>query len=92
MTTGQISAIDPMASPGGANNEKAHNAWLEIVYDDLDSIDKKIMEFTLGLHGRPQLGNAEIAARLKRTPGAISQRKAKIQQKIRQEEFLSPFI
>ena len=92
MTTGQISSIDPMASPGAASDQKAHEAWLEIVYDGLDPIDKKIMEFSLGMHGRPQLGNAEIAARLKRTPGAISQRKAKIQQILRQEEYLSPFI
>lgn len=92
MTTGQVSSIDPMGSPGAASNAKAHNAWLEIVYDDLGPIDQKIMEFSLGLHGRPQLGNAEIASRLKRTPGAISQRKAKIQQQLRQEEFLSPFI
>ena len=50
------------------------------------------MEWSLGLHGREKLSNKEIANKLLRSPGAISQRKAKIQQLLRQEETLSPFM
>lgn len=92
MTTGQLSAIDPGASPAIRAAEKTHEAWLEVVYDSLPPIDKKIMEWSLGMHGREKLSNQEIANKLSRSPGAISQRKAKIQQVIRQEESLSPFM
>ena len=92
LTTGQLSAADPGASPGVRSLEENRNAWLEVVYDRLPPIDQKIMEWSLGLHGREKLSNREIAAKLNRSAGAISQRKAKIQQIIRQEEFLSPFI
>lgn len=57
---------------------------LEVVYADLSPIDQRILELSSGMHGiRPQPVK-EIARRLKRTPGAISQRKAKIQQLIQQ--------
>lgn len=66
-------------------------AWVQFVYDDLAPTDQKIMEWTLGLHGRPTLSNQQIAQKLKRTPGAISQRKKIIQDLLDQEQDLSPF-
>lgn len=92
LTTGQLSSLDPEASPAIRATQKTHDAWLEVVYDGLPPIDKKIMEWSLGLHGRGKLSNQEIAQKLSRSPGAISQRKAKIQQVIQQEESLSPFM
>jgi len=92
LTMGQLSAVDPEFSPGARSLEQNHDAWLEVVYDDLPPIDQKIMEWSLGLHGREKLSNKEIATKLLRSPGAISQRKAKIQQLLRQEETLSPFM
>jgi len=92
LTTGQLSSINPESSPAVRASQKTHDAWLEVVYDGLPSIDKKIMEWSLGMHGRKKLSNQEIARKLSRSPGAISQRKAKIQQVIRQEESLSPFM
>lgn len=53
--------------------------WQDLVYADLSPTDKSIMEHTLGLNGRPPLANNAIAAKLGLSPGAISQRKAKIQ-------------
>jgi len=57
-------------------------SWREFVYHSLDNTDKLIMEYTLGMHGRSPLSNQELAKKLRVSPGAISQRKAKIQDKI----------
>ena len=67
------------------------DAWLRLVHSDLDSTNQKILEWTFGLYNSPQLSNQEIARRLKLTPGAVSQRKAKIQQILDQEQDLSVF-
>ena len=64
-------------------------AWHELVYNDLHPIDQTIMEYTLGLHGKPTLQNQELAKKLNLSPGAISQRKAKIQQKLNMRERFS---
>lgn len=53
--------------------------WEEMIYNDLGPIDQAIMDFSLGLHGSPTLGNREIAQRLGVTPSAITQRKTRIQ-------------
>lgn len=67
------------------------STWHEFVYSDLDDTNQKIMEWTLGMHGQPVLSNQAIARKLRITPGAVSQRKAKIQQILNQEE-LNPFM
>lgn len=95
MSSGQVEEIDPMS--GGAagrlpNQKDAENLWAEIVYQDLSPIDQKIMEFSLGMRGQSKLSNQEIARKLGRSPGAITQRKMKIQQLLDQEQDLSPFI
>jgi DNA-directed RNA polymerase specialized sigma subunit len=56
--------------------------WNRLVYGELGEIDKKIMEWTLGMYGSPILDNQTIARKLNVTPGAVSQRKAKLQQKL----------
>ncbi len=66
--------------------------WLEIVYSSLNPLDQRIMELGLGLHGNKKLSNLEIAKKLNRSPGAITQRKIKIQKMMDQEFELSPFI
>lgn len=90
--SGQLTAMDPNLAGGSFSGGRAsQEAWLEIVYDSLPTLDQKIMEMTMGLHGRKPMSNQEIAKKLGRSPGAISQRKNKIQELIRQEETLSPF-
>lgn len=69
----------------------ANKYWLDMVYGQLDPLDKKIMEYSFGMYGRPRLTNNEIAAKLKRSPGAVSQRKSKIQAILDRESTLSPF-
>jgi DNA-directed RNA polymerase specialized sigma subunit len=64
------------------------DTWLELVYQDLLPVDQNILDWTLGLHGRKPLSNQEIAVKLQLSPGAISQRKAKIQTKLDQREEL----
>ena len=63
---------DPMAS----------SHILRFVYPDLHPTDQLIMEHTLGLHGQPKLSKKALAAKLRLSPGAISQRAAKIQERI----------
>jgi DNA-binding NarL/FixJ family response regulator len=46
------------------------------------------MEHTVGLHGKKVLPKQGIAAKLNLSPGAISQRAAKIQEKLNRKEEL----
>ena len=62
--------------------------WHEFVYNDLNEVDKAIMEYTLGLHGIKQLPTTEIAKKLNISPGAVSQRAQRIQAKLNQREEL----
>jgi hypothetical protein len=57
-------------------------SWHEFVYHDLDPIDQVILEHSLGLHGKQVLPNQDIARKLKLSPGAISQRKVRIQDQL----------
>ena len=62
--------------------------WVELVYDDLGNIDKYILERGLGLHGHAPLPAGDIAKALKLSPGAVSQRMAKIQAMLDQRDEL----
>lgn len=65
--------------------------WQDIVYDGLDDYHKRIMEHAFGLNGRKPLPNQVIAAKMNRSPGAISQAKARIQKMLDEEHEISPF-
>lgn len=52
---------------------------LHLVYEGLPPRDQLVMQYAFGMHGRKPLGTNEIAAKLRVTPGAVSQRKARIQ-------------
>jgi DNA-directed RNA polymerase specialized sigma subunit len=62
------------------------DVYLQFVYGDLHPIDQVIMEYSLGLHGKPVLPKGRIAGKLGISPGAVSQRAAKIQKIIDQHE------
>lgn len=66
-------------SPAVTGGKRNISPFVNVVYDDADQIDKKIMEWTFGLNGNQKLPNHVIASKLRITPGAVSQRKAKIQ-------------
>jgi RNA polymerase sigma-B factor len=70
---------------GGSNRFDAGDRELkmaEILHQELPYRDQHILEWSLGLHGSPQLSNQEIASKIGVTPGAVSQRKAILQQKL----------
>lgn len=95
MSTGQGNALSPEGGGDASvlpNSHDAQDMWVRVVHQDLGVLDQQIMEHTLGLNGRPKLSNKELAKRLNRSPGAISQRKIKIQRLLDQEMELSPFI
>jgi len=96
MSSGQVEAIDPVSGgtvgriPGRQNEAAA--LWAQIVHQELNPLDQRIMELSLGLNGNSKLSNQEIAHKLGRSPGAISQRKIRIQKLLDQEQEFSPFI
>jgi DNA-directed RNA polymerase specialized sigma subunit len=57
----------------------------QFLYHDLDPHDQVILEYGMGLNGAPKLPAAQIARRLRLSPGAVSQRAARIQQML--DEF-----
>ena len=61
------------------NSNRAVDAWFNFIYEDLSPVDKLIADMTLGRNGRRKTSTQEIARRLNITPGAVSQRAAKIQ-------------
>lgn len=76
---------------GAAHDPQAERSRvaLQLVYDELDPHHQKVMEYALGLNGRRALPNDMIAAKLKRSPGAISQAKKRIQDMLDEMDELS---
>lgn len=66
----------------GTEKPDPEKILIEYVHHDLDPIDQKILEWRTGLYGKEKLENREIAKRLGLSPGAISQRAARIAQKM----------
>lgn len=61
-------------------------AWEQLVASELNPVDRKIYDYA-----RAGMQNQEIARRLRRSPGLISQRKLSIQKILDKESDLSPF-
>lgn len=81
--------FSPASAVPGA--QSADDAWAEMIYHDLGSTDQAIMDYTLGLRGISPASTTEIAARLGISPGAVSQRKAKIQAMLDERYQIDPF-
>ncbi len=79
MSEGSVSG--PGTEPPAVQYDRSR-LLMEAVYEGASANDQRVMEWTLGLHGQPKLTNAQIALKLGVTPGAVSQRKAKLQQHI----------
>lgn len=85
LAEGTVSKIVDEDSNGGdvasdvPGRTRALDAWIDFVYDDLGPTDKLIMDMTLGRNGKKRTPTQDIAKKLRLTPGAISQRAAKIQ-------------
>lgn len=63
----------------------------EFIYPELSPRDKLILEHSLGLFGRRVLRTETLAARLKISPSAVSQRKAKLLEQLNSVQELSIF-
>lgn len=77
----------PAVNQGGSPHILA-----DAIYDELDPINQHILDWSLGLHGRQLMPVQAIAAKLRMTSGAVSQRRAIIQKKmdeLRQTSILS---
>lgn len=70
----------------GGRDDPTH--WQEFVYHDLEPKDQLILEHSIGLFGKPVLSNQAIAKKLRISPGAVSQRRVRIQQKLDQRDEL----
>jgi AraC-like DNA-binding protein len=81
--TGEVSG--PTSVPEG-------DLWPKVVYQGFDPYHRQVMAMTLGWYGHDPLPNHEIARRLKRSPGAISQAKARIQKQLDEEHDLTAFF
>jgi len=96
VNTGRLDAVNPLtggtASSIPNQQQDSSDLWSEVVYQGLGPLDQRVMELTLGMRGHKKLSNQEIASKLSRSPGAITQRKTKIQQLLDREQALSPFI
>lgn len=77
--------------PGQTSAARRLPAWHRVVYDELSDFDRKVMEYAYGLNGRRAMANQDIASKLGRSPGFISQRKAIIQRMLDQGDELNPF-
>lgn len=76
---------------GVYDDATASMSFVNLIRDDLPPIDQAIMEHTLGLDGAEVLSNTALAKKLNLSPGAVSQRKAKIQGILDTETNLNPF-
>ena len=77
-----------MFMPATRPAQEDNTSWVEFVYSDLNSTDQYILERSMGLHGHAVLSPGQLAKDLKLSPGAISQRMQKIQNKLDQRDEL----
>lgn len=84
---GQATAARPGDADGSGNDPTVQSGpdiagRLLYLYHDLDPTDQAIVEHGFGLHGRTPLRVGQLAQKLNLSPGRISQRAARIQQKL----------
>lgn len=94
MAEGAFSQLGGEESEGGfapAIEQSPSQHWAELVYQDADPTNQAIIEHSFGMHGKPVLPNHVLASKLGISPGAVSQRRALIQQKLNEQQSLSPF-
>jgi len=60
-------------------SDKFKTAWMNFIHADLSPQDQLVLEHTVGLNNKEKLSTSQLATMLKVTPGAISQRREKIQ-------------
>lgn len=66
----------------GVDKANPEAIWLEYVHHDASPMDQQILEWKTGYNGKPVLSTNEIARKLGLTAGAVSQRSAKLNERI----------
>lgn len=77
--------------PAVEDDSRPRDAWRDFIYHNASESDKVILQHSLGLNGNKVLDNAEIAARLRVSPAAVSQRRNKLQEQLDQFYTLRPW-
>lgn len=77
--------------PAVENDSRPRDAWRDFLYHNSSEQDKLVMEHSLGLNGKPILDNVALAAKLRVSPAAVSQRRNKIQKQLDEFYTLRPF-
>ena len=76
-----------------AVEQQNEDAWVNFVYHSLADVKNSslpvVMEYTLGLHGKPKLSTAELAQKLNVSPGRVAQLRAQVQAKLDQQDELN---
>lgn len=81
---------EPAFSPAVVQGDD--DEWIRFVHHDLHPIDQVILEHTIPMHGKRRLSKQRIAAKLRLSPGAVSQRAAKIQALLDKRSELASFF
>lgn len=66
----------------GVNKPDPQAIWMEYVHHDSSPLDQQILEWRTGYNGKEVLSNNEIAKRLNLSASAVSQRAAKLAQRL----------
>mgnify|MGYP000090028857 CR=1 FL=1 len=85
ISEGSFEGDNMYASSSGA---KIPNIVIDLVADDLGSMDRRIFDHTLGLRGREVKSATELARMLKVSPGYISQRRRSIQEMMDRVQYV----
>lgn len=83
---GEIGDEDDAEDSLAVENPDLWRDYAELLYVSSPGRDQVILEHTLGLHGARKLSNQALAKKLGVSPGAVSQRKAKLQAQLQQAQ------
>jgi len=67
--------------PATRGNE-SERLWLDALYAELDPIDKKILDWSLGMHGQPRISKTQMATKLGISIPAITQRARRLSARV----------
>jgi len=65
-----------------SGSDESQELWTEAVYYEMDPVDKKIFDWSTGLHGQSKISKTNMAAKLGISIPAITQRAQRISKKL----------
>jgi DNA-directed RNA polymerase specialized sigma subunit len=82
--TSEAQTIKDKGDLHGTDKPDPHKIWADYVYHDLEPVNQKIFEWTVGYGGAPKLSKKDIAYKLNISPAAVSQRSGTIKKYLEQ--------